>query len=103
MPAAMHTGAPIHASAPMHAAATVTHPACASGAHLNDETVIQLRRGSPYAIGFDGFRLRRREAQQRRKRDPSADWSAGFHSRSSLFGALSSPLLVSVGSRCYSF
>jgi hypothetical protein len=92
IPAAMHTGAPIHASAAMHAAPTVTHPA-ASGAHLNDETIIQLRRGSPCAIGFYGFRLRRREAQQRRKRDPSADRSAAFHSRSSLCGALKGRLL----------
>jgi hypothetical protein len=35
----------------------------ASSASLNKQTVVQLRDGGPRSVDFDGFGLRRREAQ----------------------------------------
>jgi hypothetical protein len=52
-------------AAAMHAAAVarVAASVAASSASQHEQTVVQLRDGGPRSVDFDGFGLRRREAQ----------------------------------------
>jgi hypothetical protein len=84
--AAMHsaTAAMRSASAMAVAAAVARSPA----ANLKEQTVVQPRGGGARSVHFDGFGLRRREAQQCCDRDPSADRSESSHGGPPLRGVL---------------
>jgi hypothetical protein len=78
----MHAAA-MGAASVMHAAAmpaaSVAHAAAASSANLNKQAVVKLSCGGSRSDHFDGFRLRRGEADEGCDCDPSADRSQSSH------------------------
>jgi hypothetical protein len=69
-------------AAAMHAAAVArvaSSRVAASSANLHEQTVVESRGRIPTSVDFDGFGLRRREAQERCDRNPSAGLSETFH------------------------